>query len=169
MEIVRDASGIPFVQDGKAYYNDMLEAKMYQVDLEKWEIVSMGVSSDGTIASDESSLYFRSEDLIKYDRETGKKKTLISEEELTEKLENTDVPKVKGGRKRGAVMDDYLVKPIYYQEDRLYLTVQVTYEASEEEDEDDEGTYAELMFSCLASDGSDFRYEKELTDQNSGD
>ena len=166
IQIVRDANGIPFVQDGKAYYNDNMEGRMYQVDLEKWKIVRKGPYSDGTMVSDGASLYFRTEGLIRYDSATGKKKTLISEEKLTEKIEGIDIPQVKTGKKkkRGPVMDDYIIKSIYHREDRLYLAVEVSFESSGSDDEDDSGDYGELMLSCLASDGSGLRYEKVLTE-----
>lgn len=165
-EIIQDADGIPFVQDGKAYYNDTIETKMYQIDLEEWTIIPMGPSCDGAIASDGTSLYFVAEGLIKYDTGTGKKETLISEAELTKKILDTDVPtkEIQDKRKtKWSMINDVFVKTIYHQKDRLYLAVEMNYKA-DVKDEDDMGNYAEIMLSCLASDGSDLQYEKTLTE-----
>lgn len=163
-ELVRDANGIPFVQDETVFYNDSMEG-LYRVDLAKWNIIPMGKSCDGTMVSDGDNVYFRTEGLMRYDAGTGKKEVLVTFEELTEKLENTDAPKEGAGKAKtgGEMFDDYNVKNIFYQQDRLYLAVEVSYEAGEE-DADDGGDYAEIMLSCQAEDGSDLRYEKSLTE-----
>ncbi len=163
-EIIRDANGIPFVQDETIFYNDSMEG-LYRVDLAKWKIIPMGKICDGTMAAEGDSIYFRTEGLMKYDAGTGKKEVLIPFEELTEKLENTDAPREHAGKKKtgGEMFDDYNVKNIFLQEDRLYLAVEVSYEVGEE-DEYDEGDFAEIMLSCRAEDGSDLRYEKSLTE-----
>ncbi len=49
----------------------------------------------------------------------------------------------------------YLTTPYYY-ENRLYLVIHLSRDEGCDES-------ARLMFSCLASDGSDFRFEKEVT------
>jgi hypothetical protein len=160
----RDGDGIPFVQDETIFYNDSMEG-LYRVDLAKWKIIPMGKICDGTMAATGDSVYFRTEGLMKYDAGTGKKEVLIPFEELAEKLENTDAPREHAGKKKtgGEMFDDYNVKNIFLQKDRLYLAVEVSYGVGEEDD-DDEGDFAEIMLSCRAEDGSDLRYEKPLTE-----
>lgn len=170
--VVRNAEGIPFVQDGKVYYDEP-EGKMYQVDLNRWEKKSIGVYSDGNIGTDGTSLYFMQEDFVKYNPRTGKKKKLFSGDKLEEMVEELKLPVTASSVvSDSSEVQDICTQAVFVRGDRIYLVVEAEYEGEETDEEgefdDDDiensGSYARILFSCKVSDGRGLRYEKEVTE-----
>lgn len=168
--LVRDANGNPFLQDSKVYCDDDIEGDMYQIDLAKWEKTKFGWRSDGSMTTDGNYFYFMQDYLMKYNPHTGKKKKLFVGDKLFDKLQKMKVPVTKNGviSDKSEVIETS-VSNIFYYNKRLYLSVEVEYEGEEYElDEDgnevDVRSYGKVMFSCLAKDGSDLKYEKSIAE-----
>lgn len=173
-EIMKDRHGIPFIQDNKIYYEGDRD-RMYQMDLDDWNPIYIeekgGLGFRDFIETEGDNLYFEAQDedpnrfhllnveikggLERYNLQSGEKVKLFSWEKLQEEVENLGTVwklfthKVDWKKGWGEI------GPAYYHENRMYVAVEV----SQEDDWE-----AWLMFSCQASDGSDFRFEQEVTE-----
>lgn len=164
-EIYRDKHELPLVYGKTIYYQDD-NLDTYQLDFISGNTKLIG-SKMGfwSIETDGGNLYLEAqEEFVRYNLPTGKKVQLFTEDKLVEEVKNVkrrgDISSAK------AIWEDLehywedleyynYIKAVYYYEDRLYVAVEVTQEDVWE---------AWLMFSCQASDGSDFRFEKEVTE-----
>ncbi len=158
--VIRDRQRNPFVQDNKIYYNNGKTREMYQLDLESWETVLVGPESEWSayLETDGENIYYKSYDtFIKYNVKTGEKVELFSDRELQEEINKVELQGVIFSNKVvwENMLESYLTTSYYY-DNRLYLAVRVA-------ESDGYGYTARILFSCLASDGSDFRFEKEIT------
>ena len=173
--IMKDQQGIPFLQNNKIYYEDS-KSDMYQMDLEECKPVY--IASKGgivnTIETDGSNIYFETKDegsdeshfsiayteleqwIARYDLQSGKKVKLFSQKKIRAEVDKLGTTMKSFSHKiNWAEWDDFNIKAIYYYENRLYIAVYVT--SGYDWD-------AWIMFSCQVSDGSDFRFEKEVTE-----
>ena len=158
--VIRGRQRNPFVQDNKIYYNNGKTREMYQLDLESWETVLVGPKTEWSayLETDGENIYYKSYDsFIKYNVKTGEKVELFSDRKLQEEINKVESQGVIFSNKVvwENMLESYLTTSYYY-ENRLYLAVQVA-------ESDGYGYTARILFSCLASDGSDFRFEKEIT------
>ena len=166
--IMRDRQGIPFVLDNRIYYNNGSTDEMYQLDLESWETVSVGMDSEwcNYLETDGKNIYYKTyKNFIKYNVKTGEKVELFSDRKLWEEIDKVESQGVIFSNKVSwsYMMESHLIASYYY-ENRLYLVVQIGEDLDSDEDGDEfDGDDVRVMFSCLASDGSDFRFEKEIT------
>ena len=166
--VVRDRQRNPFVQDNKIYYNNGKTREMYQLDLESWETVLVGPKTEWSayLETDGENLYYKAKKaFIKYNINTGEKVELFSDRKLQEEIDKVESQGVIFSNKVvwENMLESYLTTSYYY-ENRLYLAVQVGEDLDSDEYGDEyDGDDARVMFSCLASDGSDFRFEKEIT------
>ena len=158
--VMRDRQGNPFVLDNMIYYKKDSSYKMYQLDLENWETVSVGINPRprSHLETDGKNLYYKAEKaFIKYNINTGEKVELFSDWKLQEEIDKVESQGVIFSNK--VVWEqllNYYLTTSYYYDDRLYLVIQMNGDQGCDES-------ARIMFSCLASDGSDFRFEKEIT------
>ena len=157
--IMLDRHGTPFVQGNKIYYTDDKD-DMYQVDLEDWKPVYIGKKGRlmDCIETEGFNLYYRSQDeYVRYNFQTGKEIPLNISEKIGKEIdglrETWETFTHKVNWEKGWGVD---IETFSYYENRLYLAVKVTggYDKWE----------ARFMFSCQASDGSDLRFEKEVTE-----
>ena len=158
--VMRDRQGNPFVLDNMIYYEKDSSYKMYQLDLENWETVSVGISPRpySHLETDGKNLYYKAEEaFIQYNINTGDSVELFSDRKLQEEVDKVESQGVIFSNK--VVWEkllNYYLTTSYYYDDRLYLVIQMNGDQGCDES-------ARIMFSCLASDGSDFRFEKEIT------
>ena len=175
--IMKDRQGIPFLQNNKIYYEDS-KSDMYQMDLEECKPVYIAPKAGiiNTIETDGSNLYFEAKDekqdnnhfyltytepeqwFARYDLQSGKNAKLFSREKLRQEIKKSETTwksfthKVNGEEGWGG----FDIEQSYYCEGHLYVAVKITGEY--------DGWEAWLMFSCQASDGSDLRFEKKVTE-----
>ena len=148
---------------------------MYQVDLEDWKPVYIGKKGRNLdcIETEGINLYFETQDedpdrfklfnikvknwFAKYNLQSGKKVKLFDQERLVQEVEKLGKTWKSFTNKLDWEERAYPdIEVVYYHENRLYIALMVTGKGDEWE--------ARLMFSCQASDGSDFRFEKEVTE-----
>ena len=172
--IMKDRLGIPFLQNNKIYYEDS-KSDMHQMDLEEFKPVYIAPKAGiiNTIETDGSNLYFEAKDekqdknhfyltytepeqwFARYDLQSGKKVKLFSQKKVREEVEKLGTTWKSFSQKvNWEEWNDFDIKATYYHENRLYVAVYVSGDDWE----------AWLMFSCQASDGSDLRFEKKVTE-----
>ena len=164
-EIYKDKHELPLVYEKNIYYQDD-KLDTYQLDIKSGNTMFIG-SKMGfwSIETDGVNLYLEAQEkFVRYNLPTRKKVQLFTEDKLVEEVKNV--------KRRGEIFSskeiwedleyywedlEYYnyIKAVYYYKDRLYVIVEVTREDVWE---------AWLMFSCQASDGSDFRFEKEISE-----
>ena len=165
--VMRDRQRIPFVMDNKIYYNDGSTDEMYQLDLERWKTVSIGTGPEcyTYLETDGENIYYKTYwEFIKYNVKTGEKVELFSDRKLCEEIDKVESQEDIFSKKVlwENLLDNYLTTSFYY-DNRLYLIVQADEDYGDCDGSSFGGDNVSVMFSCLASDGSDFRFEKEIT------
>lgn len=161
--LVKDPYLNPLVKDGVTFCYDK-DVKLYRVDLKEgnYKKASSELSENGMasrICADGENMYFgtaRQEKgtVLQYNVGTDTLKKILPGKDIEELLKKEEPWDCE---ESGA---DWIAYPSFVYGDRLYISIELCWE----DDCDDELLYfADFVISCKVEDGSELRYEEELS------
>lgn len=161
--MVKDAYLNPLVKNGVTFCYDK-DSKLFRLDLKKGnykkaaeEITKNGLAT--RICASGDTMYFgtaRREkgSVVQYNMETDTSKKVLSGKDIAKLLQKEEPWDCTENDA------DWLVYPSFVYGDRLYVSVELCWE---DICDDEIHHFADFVISCKAEDGSDLRYEKEIS------
>lgn len=161
--LVKDPYLNPLVQDGVTFCYDK-DGKLFRLDLKKGnykkaasELTKNGVAS--RICADGDNMYFGTSEqekgtVLRYNVAADTSKKILSGKSVAELLKKEEPWDCEESDA------DWIAYPSFVYGDRLYISIELCWE----DDCDDELRYfADFVISCKEEDGTDLRYEEDLS------
>ena len=161
---VKDAYLNPVVKNHITFFYDE-NGTMYRLDLQKgiYQKENSLLAQNGTatrICAYQNCLYLGTSKkdgaIIEYDVGSKKNKTILTGKKIEQLLQKEKPWDYDG------TIDDWIAYPSFVYNNRLYLSIELRW--ADEGFEGDVWHYADFVISCQLKDGSDLRYEQELSE-----